>query len=87
VTIIPDLIKPLSEASLKSFDQIVSKWIIRDSDNKTGLNKNTGSNEKSNPAFGVTETEILALKEKVTFAENNFLTNLLIYIIFRLIVT
>jgi solute carrier family 12 sodium/potassium/chloride transporter 2 len=87
VTIIPDPIKPPNEVSLKSFDQIISKWIIRDSDNKTGLNNNTGNNEKSNPAFGITETEILSLKEKVKFAENNFPTNLLIYIIFRLIVT
>jgi len=81
VTIIPDLVKPPKESSLQFFDQIIAKWIIKDSDNKTGLNNNinnnnnnnNNNNEKSNSMFGVTETEILALKEKVISTQKKFL--------------
>lgn len=61
VTIIPDLSRPPNEANQKAFMDIISKW--REGEQKT--NETSDHEANLNPRQRITDSEILALREKV----------------------
>jgi len=70
VIVIPDIVKPPQESSKKEFKELISKWRIKDTDSEA--NGDESDSENSNKLV-ITDSELLALKDKV---RNGFVLNL-----------
>ena len=63
VTIIPDIFKPPEAKHKKEFDDLITKWKISDEDSETSC-----KSDDSSSSMKITESELLALKDKVTLS-------------------
>jgi len=66
VIVIPDIVKPPQESSKKEFKELISKWRIKDTDSSNcDANGDESDSENSNKLV-ITDSELLALKDKVS---------------------